>query len=365
MTQCAFRAVLGLPTALSLSVRPITWDALLPLACQHRVLGLLYAGLTTTTLLPAAVAQAWQPLVFGQARYTARCTAEAERLFRLLDSRATACVLVKGPALAGQAWPDKGLRSFDDLDFRCGKRDLGAVFEVMCAAGYAPETARASRRDHLWHFGWGTSFVHPEGLRVEISDRFFPPQFPWPRRLTLERSEPFIEQPLDRSVVRSPSPALHLLLSCLHAVWHGWERLGWVADIGGLLVRHPAAFEQAEALTAPSGFARRALHTGCGVAETLLGPGLVSAPLTEAPPPAVAWAVELLTRDTPGVPSAQRDQCHRQLLRGGERLRYAARRMFIPGDGDFRRVNLPRQLRGAYWILRPFRALMCARKPAS
>ena len=318
-------------------------DPLLAAARRHRVVGLLRAGGDAR-----CAGESWRVAAYGQALHSARCAAEAARVFAALDAAAGPALLVKGPALAAQAWPDPGLRAFDDLDFRCPSDAFPAVCSTLGREGYRPELDDERRRSHYWHFGWGMAFVHPDGFRVEVNHRFFPPQYPWPRRLPSGVGAAPLA--LDGAVVRAPSPALHLLLSCHHALWHGGERLAWIADIAGLLARHPEAFVLARAV-AP-GFARRALLAGVGLADSLFGPESVHA----RPPVSAAERLflEQLRRDR-GVNDAERRWLHRSLLSTFERARYAARRAGTPGDGDFRRLRLPPALRPLYWLYRPLR----------
>jgi hypothetical protein len=160
---------------------------------------------------------------------------------------------------------------------------------------------------------------------------------------------------LDRLPVISPAPGLHLLISCMHAVWHGWERLSWMVDIAGLLVRHPASFAEAEALARNHPFCRRALACGCGTAVRIFGP------LPGVPSPDAEYsglmdqAVGILTRDTPEVAVRTQREIHRQLMSPREKRLYTIRRLTTPGDPDFTAFSLPVFFRGFYWVFRPVR----------
>lgn len=346
----AFRAVHGLPRAGAAAPVPdAAQDGLFAWARRHRMLGLLQAG------LPGAGTE-MQTAAYGQAQHTARHLAEAERLFAQLAPALPALALVKGPALAVQAWPDPGLRSFDDLDFLCARRGYSRLCAEMRAAGYSPEIEDPRRRAHLWHYGWGIAFRHPAGFMVEVNHRFFPPHYPWPCRLDARREQPFAAQRLEESDVRTPAPELHLLLGCLHAVWHGWARLAWLADIAGLLVRHPGVFPKAQALAGLCPFAGRTLALGCGLAESIFGPDLAQAPLPAVPPEILQEAVALLSGNARGLGGRELRRFHEQFMAPPEKAAYRLRRFCIPGDGDFRWLALPPALRGLYWLLRPVRA---------
>ena len=340
----AFRKLHGLsPAPEDAVLPPEAGGDLLPWARRHRVLGLLYAG------GEAGESPAWRSAAYGQAVNSARLAAEAERLYERLAPSVKNLRLVKGPALAAQAWPDLGLRAFDDLDWRCARAAGPALDAALRDAGYRPEISDDPRRGHYWHFGWGVAYLGPGNIRIEANYRSFPPHWPWP--VGDDPADSGVEIRLDHGVVRAPSPAEHLALACGHALWHGGERLAWIADIAGLLARNPEAF--ARAIAATRGFARRALRVGAGLADALFGPGLLRSP--PAPDAAERMFLEQLRRGG-GVSDAERRRLHRSLLSPFERVLYVARRALTPGDGDFRRRVFAPALRPLYWLYRPLRA---------
>lgn len=344
----AFRARLGLPPGSEPASAPDAPEPLFAWARRHRLTGLMAA-------YSPAPGEALQTAAYGQAQHAARFTHEAERLFGLLSPRLTALALVKGPALATQAWPQPGLRSFDDLDFLCDRRDYPQLLAGMRAAGYAPATDDPRRMEHLWHYGWGVAFRHPDGFLVEANHRFFPPHYPWPRRIRANGPLGFAAQPLDAAAVRAPTPALHLLLGCEHAIWHGWARLAWIADIAGLLARYPDVFAQAMALARGCPFAERSLTVGCAVADALFGPGL--GPVGRMFPDVVAHAAARLGGQARGMNAGELRKFHERFMTRGEILAYRWRRTFTPGDGDFQRLSLPATWRGLYWLFRLVRGV--------
>jgi len=320
-------------------------------ARRHRVQGLLFAGLPT-------VSGILQSSAYGQAQHTARFTQEAERLAALLTPTIPSLTLQKGPALAVQAWPDLGLRCFDDLDFICCRSDYPALMKGMEEAGYVPEISAPRRRAHRWQYGWSIAFQHPDGFMVEVNHQFFPPQYPWPSDLTLQQESSFMQQPLQEEPVRAPTPALHLLLCCMHAIWHGWARLEWLVDIAGLLVRHPGVLAQANTLAGSCRFARQSLATGCGIAGALFGPDLTEEPLPTPVTTVLKQAVGLLEGSARLMSGHELRAFHEQFMTSRECCAYRTRRVLIPGDGDFLWIALPVSLRGFYWLLRPARVLL-------
>ena len=351
LARRAFRALHGLPDAGGGALAPEAREGLFAWARRHRLFGLLQAG------LPEA-GEKLRTAAYGQAQHAARHAHEAERLFASLSPLLPELALVKGPALAAQAWPQIGLRSFDDLDFLCARRNFTRLLAGMRTVGYAPAADDPRRMEHLWHYGWGVAFRHPDGFLVEINHRFFPPHYPWPRRIRVAETDGFAAQPLDAAAVRAPTPALHLLLSCEHAIWHGWARLAWIADVAGLLARHPDAFTQAMELARSCPFAERALIAGSAVADALFGPDL--GPAGRMFPDVVAHAAARLGGQTRGMNAGELRKFHERFMTRGETLAYRWRRTFTPGDGDFQRLSLPIALRGLYWLLRPARGALSA-----
>jgi hypothetical protein len=348
----AFRSLHGLPSFgedihLSAEVpgRLLVW------ARRHRIIGLLQAGRPN-------LAAGFQSVAYGDAQYSARCTREAERLFERLAPALPTLALVKGPALAAQAWSEPGLRIFDDLDYLCAQEDLPRLEQEMQQAGYAPEIEDPRQRALLWLHGWGLTFHHSGKFMVEVNHRFLPRHYPWPRRLDGQRTELFVEQKLDGACVRAPLPALHLLLCCSHAVWHGWTRLAWLVDIAGLLVRHPDSFRQAKAWTEGCPFSRRTLEAGCGVAEALFGPGLTPTTLPPVEKSVLDEAIAILNGTTSILRGRELRHFHERFMNPAEKAAYRLRRITIPGARDFKWVRLPLKLRGLYWIFRPIRAVL-------
>ena len=97
---------------------------------------------------------------------------------------------------------------------------------------------------------------------------------------------------------------------------------------------------------------------GCGLAESIFGPDLAQAPLPAVPPEILQEAVALLSGNARGLGGRELRRFHEQFMAPPEKAAYRLRRFCIPGDGDFRWIQLPPALRGLYWLLRPVRAAL-------
>lgn len=351
----AFRTAYGLPDDGTVHASEIP-DGLFEFARQHRILGLLQSGLDLSSLLDGDARGVWQRAVFGQANYSSYCTAEAEKLLPLLAERTGYALLLKGPALAKQAWPDIALRHFDDLDVRIPRGTFIELDAVLRGSGYKPQSDDARRQSHLWHYGWGVAYKNDKGLIIEVNHRLFPPQYPSPAQLDPDRiSRDSIL--LDHRTVTTLTPADHLAYSCLHALWHGWERLSWIVDIAGLMVRQPAALDEARKKVHGTGFAAAALEAGTGIASELFGSDLPAANPDRVPARCIETAIQRFTGSVAALSPVEQRSVQFQLMSAREKLNYTLRRAFIPGDGDFRAWSLPSSARALYWVTRPIRAI--------
>ncbi len=138
----------------------------------------------------------------------------------------------------------------------------------------------------------------------------------------------------------------------MHALWHGWDRLAWLVDIAGLLVRHPESLDQARILAGRHHFLRQALEAGCDLSDALLGP---LPGLSDGDHGSMPRQQAVFCRDPPRSSFATMRKEHMRYMTPGERLRYTLRRALIPGDPDFRFCRFPAGLHGLYWFLRPVR----------
>jgi Uncharacterised nucleotidyltransferase len=258
------------------------WTRLLVLAEDHGVTGHLAASLRglEEDLVPPEIRQELADRRRAQNLFTLRLTAE---LFRILDrftSEGIDALVVKGPALAMQAYGDPAMRTYGDLDLLVRQRDIRRATELMCAAGYAaaiPLSAiDAGKIPGQYLFSMADSKLIVE-LHNDRTLRYFP------RRLPLE--DFFSRQVrvcLDSHEVPALSVEDELVLICIHGAKHFWERLMWIADVASLVSRQreinwPHAADSAKAVGA-----ERMLNTGLRLASDLL-----NAPLPEKVQPRV------------------------------------------------------------------------------
>ncbi len=359
-SRVAFRRIHGLPVVDIASNDP-DFQELLPIIRKHRMQGILYAG------FGGHATRNWNRQALALAQQSARYTHEALRIHHALSQAISPPpILIKGPGLAAQAWPQPALRTFDDFDFRCRITDYQTFFEVVRASGYQPLVEGTDHNKHLWHFGWGVTFRHPDGYFLEVNHRLFPPHYPCPVGIGPSgRALPVSELLLDGENTPLPTPAAHLVLASAHALWHGGERLAWIADIAGLLTRHPDSITHAQPLCGKHTFLRKSLITACLLADQLFGPDLPGWKKSKAdlqkqinPQMLATCATYRSQLMAPTPPNrTERRRLQRPLCNAWEKIRAVTLQTVTPGDPDFSRLCLKPQNRNRYWLYRPLRIL--------
>lgn len=378
----------------------LDWDRLVELARRHRCSAMLRATLVAMQFRTVPE-PAWRRLeseVMSDAARVAFMQARLAEILALFQAEGIGVMPLKGASLGALAYPDPGLRTFDDLDLMVHPIDFLRAQEVLSAAGYVPAVslsdweARAQMR-----LGWDRSFRSPEGdYAVEICMGIAPRYFSFALKPEdLWRNPQEIQ--LSGLGIQSPSADDLVLLLCAHGTKHLWSRLVWIADMSGLIRRSghgidwnalwrrarglggermltlalalageldsagkpgqfmtmsPSSMGVSEpGLAVVSGRWGRLVFTercgplpvtsrGAQAVWTLIrrvASGLDSLPW-QAPPTSVEVRFHLLARE-----------------RWRDRMRYMFRWAFVPAYGDWRAVRLGSMWRWLYYGVRPLR----------
>lgn len=252
------------------SLSAADWNRLLLLAEEHRVIGQLAACLNEDNA-PAAPRELKQALLVRQRAQnflTLRLTAELFRLLELFAAHGISPLVIKGPVLAAQAYRDPSIRTYGDLDLLVRQRDIRPATELMLASGY--QAALPLSAIDAGKIPGQYLFYKPDSellleLHNDLTLRYFP------RLLPLEDFfERQIHVRLDAHEVPAPCVEDELVLLCVHGAKHFWERLGWIADIAGLLSRQTNLNWEQAARSAESVQAEHLLYTGLRLAIDVL-----------------------------------------------------------------------------------------------
>jgi hypothetical protein len=320
----------------------LNWDALLELADEHGVQGMLARRLEEANYegMPGSAREKLQARVRAQHLSSLSLSVE---LFRILDDflkTQVEVICVKGPTVSQVAYGDPSLRSFGDLDLLVRQRDIQAVYERMQAMGFEPD-------------------IPPQALETgKIPGEYVFRRAGTARMVEFHSEKTFRHYPramrIDNMMARKRCvqvdgrdvPALSLedevVFDCVHGGKDFWERLVWVADVAAIVTRY-RELNWENALQAAKGVgADRMLLAGVQLAHEVLGspvPERIASSIQADPESLVLCAkvrrwLPYAGYRSPGV--AGRAAYRMQMAGGGiTGAAYLARLSFSPTEDDW------------------------------
>ncbi len=341
----------------------VDWDAFLALAERNRLFPLAHRALTPCAGVPETVRSQLRSAYADNARHALLLAGELRRLMDALHAAGIPVLAYKGPALAVRAYGHLALRTYSDLDLLVVPEDEPAAGTVLRAHGYvsaygfSPAQDAAFRRvdgDYPYH--------HPETgglveLHARVSSTRFVAHLPTARLMARARSVP-----MGGGDVPAPEDDDLFIALCLHGAKHRWARLEWLACAAALAVRAELDLASVVRRAGEMG-ARRTVLLALLLARDALGlvlPASVQAS-AETDRPLNGLADE--ARGLWFVPDAEHGQGtpanlrYTARLRDGiaDRVRYAARWLFVPSPEDWAWVRLPDGLAPLSRVRRPLR----------
>ena len=240
----------------------VDWNRFIGLCEWHNVAPLVYR------VLPAAFPGAIPPAAMNRLRNlchnnTARAlflASELSRILNALESCGVPGYPFKGPVLSVMLYGDPARRQSKDLDILIPKERVRKAIDCLDTLGYG---ARASVAGHRLaahrRTEYELQFFRRDGkLTVELQWAVVPGFFGFDHeKLGIwSRLEP---RPWNGHAFPVLPPEETLLMLCVHGAKHLWCKLGWIADVAGLL-----------ALPAPPDLTRTFELAGrCGVTRLL------------------------------------------------------------------------------------------------
>jgi hypothetical protein len=350
-----------------LSRNNIDWNYLLSLAGRHGLMPLLFHHLNSICpeAVPGETLSRLENHFNANLGYNRFLTGELLNLLDLFENHRIPAVPFKGPVLASSVYGDLSLREFSDLDILIHKKDFNKAKDLLLSNGYSPvyrlnRVQEASsirlRRQYLFR-------QQETGVNLEIFWEFGPKGLSFPVNLRhlwsrLERVSFFGKEIL----AFSPEDLLHIL--CFHGYKHGWEGLGWICDVLGLIQIHQEmdwewVTEEAHRLGS-----ERILFLGLYLAKNLLEvtlPGKVCQQIkSDTKIEMLAHKVyKQLYKENNGLLGIlEKSLFHlRSINTFWDRVLYCYFSMIPPRFGDFLFLKLPSSLFFLYYLLRPFRLL--------
>jgi len=210
---------------------PLDWRILLRAAQRHGLAPLVFHHLSQMGEASVKVGTEW-PQLQGIAHSNALRNARLfEHLGSLLEQFAQAglrVVVLKGAALAEQAYPHPGLRPMVDVDLWVSSSDLPAAHRLLVHQGYVLQKASTTHLDYVH-----TRF--PE-TGLELHWALWPTKPKGPFRWSVaQMSARVIPAPVAGAPAWRLAPEDELLHLILHHFWHGLESLLNYCDLAALL----------------------------------------------------------------------------------------------------------------------------------
>ena len=240
----------------------LDWNRCIGLCEWHNVVPLVYR------VLPAACPGEIPPAAMNRLRSlchnkTARAlflASELSRILNALESCGVPAYPFKGPALSVMLYGDPARRQSRDLDILIPKERVRRAIDCIQTLGYGARTSLAGNRLAAHRrTEYELQFFRRDGkLTVELQWAVVPGFFGFDHeKLGIwSRLEP---RPWNGHAFPVLPPEETLLTLCVHGAKHLWCKLGWIADVAGLL-----------ALPAPPDLTRTFELAGrCGVTRLL------------------------------------------------------------------------------------------------
>jgi putative nucleotidyltransferase-like protein len=279
-----------------------------------------------------------------QAFFTLRMSAELFRLEERFAASGIGMMVVKGPALAVQAYGDAAMRKYGDLDFLVRDKDIAAATQLMMDAGYAAEiplsTIAAGKIPGQYMFRQAANKLLVE-LHSNRTMRYYPRPLPLEKLFARQ-----VRVNIEGRTIPAPCAEDHLIIICVHGSKHLWEQLLWIADVAALISRNTEMrWELAEQSARDVG-AETMLHGGLLLAAEILQTSLPAEVLRRATADSAARAITRqvlawLPQTGEGRPDFQRGLLARALfrmrMRGGAvaGVGYFLRLLFSPTEEDW------------------------------
>jgi hypothetical protein len=342
--------------------QPLDWNLVLATAVPHGMLALLADAVGAlaeddAAAVPEAVRERLRATLRRNAWKNVFLSGELLKVLDVLADAGIAAVPYKGPSLAAHAYGNVALRQFGDIDVLVHDHERMRARDVLLERGFTLFTPWTRAQE----FNHEINLVGSDGaVRLDVHGETFPqavlaldPAGLWARVRTT--------QLLGRAIPAF-SPEDLLLVLCVHADSHQWERLAWVADIAHMIRAEPALDWEALLERAQRSGSGRILGVGVLLAVDLLGASVP--PEVEAS--ARAWRrVSELTRGIIAGMFEPRDDGSRGdfarsmfQLRSRDRLRDRVRLLATPNEGDWEALPLPAAAYPLYYLLRPIRLVM-------
>jgi hypothetical protein len=223
------------------------WNFLTQRAFQHKLMPLLYWNLKNLPeYVPENVLNDLKENFNRNAKKNLLMLGELLKLLNLFEKEGLNVIPYKGPVLAICVYKNLVLRQFSDLDIFVSKNDVLQVKAILVSNGYNPQFELEGFKERRFISSQREyKFNNPEtkinlevqwqfqGVSFSLSDD--PGYFGDPKNVEMVN--------INNKEISSLSNENMLLILCIHASGHYWERLSWICDISELIQSHEINWE--------------------------------------------------------------------------------------------------------------------------
>ena len=338
------------------------WIAVVTLALQHNVAGLLHRGLGSAGLpgVPAALAQAVSRHATEIGHRNGAALAELHRLLLALAAAGVPAIPLKGAWLCQRLYGDLTARPGRDIDILIPETDLPAALPVFEACGYPTTTGLTPRQQRAQRRYSGQ-------LVTQRRDGAFVVEPHWalaPHTISLGLDYPGLwrrVQTVAAGGAMLPTLAAEdeFVMLCQHGFKEEWQRLKWLADLAAFVITHPQLDYDVITTRARQQGAWWIVLVGAQLIAAVMGIETPVAAMARREARPMASVQEVLRRMADAsltremlAPAANIYHVSRLRLamreRASDRVRYILRTVLTPRDLHFRALALPDRLHGAY-----------------
>jgi hypothetical protein len=255
----------------------LDWNRFVGLCDWHNIVPLVYRALPAVRpgAVPPAALNRLRSLCHNNTARALFLASELSAILNAFESCGIPAYPFKGPALSVMLYGDPARRQSKDLDILVPKERVRKAIDCLDSLGYGAKTSLAGARlaahrrtEYELQF-----FRHDGKLTVELQWAVVPGFFGFDHE-RLGISSTLEKRDWNGLAFPVLSPDETLLMLCVHGAKHLWCKLGWIADVAGLLASpEPPDLTRTFELAGRCGMTRL-LCTGLLLAKRMAGSSL-------------------------------------------------------------------------------------------
>lgn len=223
-----------------LLAKNLDWNYVQQMVTKHKLIPIFFYNITKIhpKIFPEEFAQFLREFFDYNARKNLFMWSELLKILKCLELNGINAISYKGPTLASLAYGNLALREFNDVDIFVYEKDVIKSIKIITLLGY--ETRLNLLPNHVDQY-----IKHQreykfnnlqKNLEVEIHWNVAGTSFSFPNNSVFPINN-IIKVQIGHQIINSFSNEDLILILSLHAAKHQWDRLSWVNDICGLIIR--------------------------------------------------------------------------------------------------------------------------------